>query len=707
MKLLHQIPLLRPFLSFLIGIIIAININLQPSPYFFISILTFILLFLGFHNFTSYFNHKYSQRWVYGLLTSVFFLIFGYYITILNRSINNPLHFSKYTSSHIYIAKINSQPFEKEKTYKFTINIEKTFYNNNWIKTIGNSIIYVAKDSLSKNLNFGDIVILNANLKEILSPRNPHVFDYKKYIAYQNIWHQAFINHHQWKLLKVNNTFSIIRWSQNIREKVLKLLVKNNFKNGEYAVAASLLLGNTHNLDIDIIQDYRNAGVIHILVVSGLHVSIIYLLISRLLFFLYNRRFEKIIKAIIILIILWIYVIITGCSPSVLRASIMFSFIIIGKTFSQNHNTLNNIIASAFLLLLINPFNLMNISFQLSYLAVIGIVVVNQHLQTFEDKDNFFKRKILPLIILTLSAQAFVYPLCIYYFHQFPVYFLLANIIVIPLTGVIINLIIALIFVQPFTLLAKIISFISIYLIKSMNAIIHYIDNLPYSLINNIYINIAETIVLYIITIVFLFFIIAKVRYSLITFLCLLSLFITERTYKKYTQAYQKIFIVYHQPKSSIFEFIYGHRSILFADSNITNKPKELKKIITGNHAYHGIINEDIFNINSPKNSEQFQKNLFLYKYSNFCFFNNKIFLRIDKTNCYNIYKNKLAIDYIIISQNPNISIRQLQQAYIFKNIIIDSSNSIKYTLRLIKEAKQQNINYYSVAISGAYVLNM
>ncbi|MDP4267933.1 MAG: ComEC/Rec2 family competence protein, partial [Bacteroidota bacterium] len=561
MKAINHIPLLRPFIPFVAGIIFAVNEEVFDIN---ISTVIFLTIILIINNFIPYFNSNYSYRWFFGFIACICFFLLGYKITINNNLTNKENHFSRFILSNKYfIAKVSDSKTEKEKTYKIIVDVIGTYQNNKFIKTTGKSLLYIQKDMSSGNINYGDVILIKNKFKELDPPYNPHAFDYKKYLAFQNISHKCYLYSNDWEMLNQKIYNPLINHSLIARHKILSVFRQNNFRGSEYSVAASLITGYTDNLDPELVREYTSAGVIHVLAVSGMHVALIYLIISKLLFFMGNRTYEKIIKAIISILLLWFYAAITGFCPSVLRAGVMFSFIIIGTTFDKNHNIINTLIASAFLLLIINPYFIMDVGFQLSYLSVIGIVSINNQLNSIAVNRNRIIRNIISVMFVTIAAQAFVFPLSLYYFHKFPIYFLPANMIVIPVSNIIIYLAISLLFFYPIKLIGSIISFTTVKSIYLLNNFINYIDHLPHSVINNIYINTIELLILYSIVILFFIYILKRTKFSLILSLTLLLIFISERTYQSYRQIHQHKLIVYYSPKSTVIEFINGKKAEL------------------------------------------------------------------------------------------------------------------------------------------------
>ncbi|HEY4797847.1 MAG TPA: ComEC/Rec2 family competence protein, partial [Bacteroidia bacterium] len=347
-------------------------------------------------------------------------------------------HFSKLSdSTETYLVNVNEPYLEKEKSLKILVDVMAIKQNGEWKATSGRAICYFRKDSLSKQLRYGDCMIVRTNFTEIKPPQNPAEFNYLQFLAYHSIYHQAFIPAKRWKAIGVNEGYQLLSLSYNLRAYLLNIFHENNISGDEFAVGSALVLGYTDKLDQDIITAYASSGALHVLSVSGLHVGIVYMVLNFLLMFLEKIRFGKSIKILLLLFIIWFYAMLTGLSPAVLRSAAMFSIIIIAQGWKYDTNIFNTLAVSCFVLLLYNPFLIADVGFQLSYLAVLGIVLIQPWLYEKWQPKNWLLNHIWVLVSVSIAAQLITFPLGLLYFHQFPNYFLLSNLIVIPLSTII------------------------------------------------------------------------------------------------------------------------------------------------------------------------------------------------------------------------------------------------------------------------------
>ncbi len=339
----------------------------------------------------------------------------------------------------VFKATVNSFPNPKAKTFAVRLKVE------DWQDSLEQSypcriniIAYIAMDSMAETLTPGDELLFRGNITTAEPPANPGQFDYSKYLFRQGIAGTVYLPGNQYvKTDHRSNSFfyAIQRW----RAELIRKWRANGFSERENAVIAALILGDRSYLDPDLRADFAGAGAVHILAVSGLHVGIIYLFAVAVLGFLLRGKRWKWMSFILVLVILWFYAAITGFSPSVLRAATMFSFIALGKFHGHRLNVYNMIFASAFFLLMIDPFLLGQVGFQLSYLAVLGIVYLHPKIYGLVYTRYWLPDKLWSLFVVSFCAQLATFPLSIYYFNQFPTYFFFTNLLVIPLAWVILH----------------------------------------------------------------------------------------------------------------------------------------------------------------------------------------------------------------------------------------------------------------------------
>jgi competence protein ComEC len=296
----------------------------------------------------------------------------------------------------------------------------------------GTIYLYVPKDSMYQTSLPGDKILFNARLNLIPPPKNPHEFDYRNYLHLHQVYAQGYTTDAK---IITTEKWSIMRWASSFRAELLMLIDEMNLEADEKAIASALLLGYRHFITDETIQAFAGAGAMHVLAVSGLHVGILYMVVA---FFLkvdrrkpHKNNWRKV---LVIIAIIWMYAILTGLSPSVTRAAVMFTFLAVGGLMKRKTSSIQAIIASAMVLLAFNPNYLFEVGFQLSYAAVFGIIYLQPKIYRLIPRiPNRMLDYAWQITAVSIAAQAATFPLSVYYFHQFPLLFVFSNLFVIPL----------------------------------------------------------------------------------------------------------------------------------------------------------------------------------------------------------------------------------------------------------------------------------
>ena len=599
--------LLAPILPSLIKMWLLIFIGL---------VLAFILWLFAFKK-----QHNYKLRWINGFLISMLFLTLGIIGFWYSSPLNKQDHYSKFEESKAYLIKIESPFTETAKTYK-SIGRVKAVLNakdSSWKATSGRIILYFQKQD-EFPLTYDNEIICTSKLNPIQGAQNPHAFDYGKYMQRKGILDQVFIKETDWKQIDSPKSFSLQSVAIKLRTRLLSILNSLEFDSESRALAAALLIGYDEYLDDNLRARFSGSGAMHILCVSGLHVGIIFMLSNFIFGFLGKVRFGIELKTILILAIIWFYALITGLSPSVMRAATMFSFMIVGKLFNRKGNTYNSLAASALLLLLIDPNLIYNIGFQLSYGAVFSILYIQPKLFKLFYFKNILLSKIWALLGVSIAAQMGTFPLAIYYFHQFPNYFLLTNLWVIPLAFVVVTGGVIVLLIGLTGLSSSILGTLTANLLKysliGLNKGVEVINQLPYSVSENLALNKYEVSLFYLFLFALSTILLYKKRVwffpSLLTVFLLITSFINTGT----SNLRSNTWIVYKSNGFSAMDFISKRQSLLFGDSAFVNNSDEQKFILTENHIKSGVKERIILqNLQADSsNTVAFHKNIILFK---------------------------------------------------------------------------------------------
>lgn len=329
-------------------------------------------------------------------------------------------------------------------------------------------------------------------------PLNPNEFDYRKYLERKGIAWTVFLPENAYALLPSSGQAKHTDWATLVSQKADSVFKTQLKTPSSYGLLKAMVLGRRDDLGADLLNSYVTAGAVHVLAVSGLHVGVFFLLVSWILKRLKKRKWGKWLYLLLIIALLCAYAIITGLSPSVVRASLMCVTFALSQTFARQHHGVNTLAISAFLILLFDPLALFSVGFQLSYAAVLGIILFYPLFKNIYETDILLFRWLWQITLVSLSAQVFTFPLSIYYFHQFPTYFWLVNPFVIGLTTVLIYSAVALLVVSVahFQPLTDLLAYWTDGVAQTMNAFVKIPQRLPNCLLENLNFDAVEVILL-------------------------------------------------------------------------------------------------------------------------------------------------------------------------------------------------------------------
>jgi len=687
----NKTPLFRLLIPLIIGIVFSIYFAFNKELAFNFSILLFIGLNLIFY-FKSYFS-DYKKRWYFGITLNLFLFFFGIFITEFQKPENKTKHYTKF-DSEISAVRLIEDVVVKQNSNKCEVEVIAIKRDSNWVNTNGKAILYLAKDTLSNSLSFGDELLINSKWKVIDLPTNPAQFNYKNYLYNSGIIAQQYVTNDKWKISKKETNLSVRKHAFVYQKRLLNTL-KNNFEDDELSVLSALLLGYKDLLGRDVIMTYASSGAMHVLAVSGLHVGIIFMVLNFFLSFLNSIKFGNYLKAFILIIALWIYALITGMSPSVLRATTMFSFIIIGGALKRDTNIYNTLAASAFVLLIYNPFIILQVGFQLSYAAVLGIVYLQPKLHNLYRPSSWLLDKVWAISAVSIAAQIATFPLGMFYFHQFPNYFLLSNLFVIPLATFIIGFGVFLFLISWYLPLSNLIVLVLNKLLLFLNFSVDWVQSLPHSLTVGVSVYKMETFLIYLI-IILLIPAVIKRSFKLIKIAISLSvLLVIYQIYEKVTLQNQQYFIVYDVKGEQAIDFVDGSNNYFIADENLANDQSKMRF-----HIHHFRWERRVLESNLV--SVDFLANNYLRAGNHIKFFDKKILLW-DKDFKKPTNLAALQLDYIIVSEKANINLENIN----CKLLIIDSSVDYYKEEVIKKECLKWDIPFYDVNTEGAYLFEI
>lgn len=484
-------PLLRHLVPLVLGLISSLYFESYSAlaPFGLVVALTIIVLLASLNSVWK----RYNKNHYFGILSLVLFFILGTGLGF--RSIESETNLPDGLS---YLAVVETTPVEKANSYAVHLQIFKSQIDSLRYQSCRVRLVaYFAKENFDSQIIPGQTIRFSGYFSNDDQPLYPDQFNYGRYLRNVGISGTVYIPLGNYNLIDLDQ-FSLKGQLNRARGSLIEKLNSDSIPIREYGVIAALLMGDRTFLDPQLRDDFADAGAVHILAVSGLHVGIIYLLFLSLLNFVLKDR-ARLFKFFFILSVLWGYAALTGFSPSVLRAATMFSFIATGKYHAKYVNTYNMIGASALLLLIINPRLITQVGFQLSYLAVLGIVYFHPKFYAWMIVENRILDKFWSLTCVSVAAQLATFPLSIYYFNQIPSLFMVTNLVVIPLATLILYFGVAWVVLLWLPIISDILRWITVFLAWSMNGFVETINTIPFSKLDGLYLSSLSALLLYLI----------------------------------------------------------------------------------------------------------------------------------------------------------------------------------------------------------------
>ena len=670
--------LFRICISIIIGITLGFYWKLPVEGLFFPGIIIFALFVFAFFR-----GRRLLVPDIFYGLTSGLILAFLALLTVsIQLPENDPNHYSNILAADSDSPTVlTGEISEKLKPGLFQDRYILSVKSIDHRKAEGKILLNISKDSENQQFFPGDQLMIPAAYSEINKPLNPYQFDYARYMRNLKVYGQ--INIDRTKVLQIGNSgWGLTETAGNLREKIINELRKYNFNAEELAIIQALLLGQRQEISQETYNNYAAAGVIHILAVSGLHVGIILLLLNRLLQPIERIRFGKRGKTLLLILLLWGFALLAGMSPSVVRAVGMFSFIAIGMQLNRRSSVLNALFTSLIILLLINPYYLFQVGFQLSYLAVFSIVLIQPALESLYAPKFKVIKYFWSILTVTVAAQIGVLPVSLFYFHQFPGLFFISNLVILPFLGILLGVGILVMILAVFDVLPEIVAGFYGTMISWLNDFVALVASKEAFIFNEISFSITLLIAAYFL-VLSLILLLKKFRFNnifiFLTAIAILQIaFIHERSSEGTEEG-----IIFHKSRNTIIAF--SENGKLKLHHNLDSSIDSLSLLKNYKTAK---------NFKSIESSEL--KNLYNFQ--------QKKILVIDSSAVYTIPDYKP--DVILLINSPKINLDRLLQLYDPKVIVADGSNFRSYIDRWEATVLKNKIPFHATGEKGAFILN-
>ena len=589
-----------------------------------------------------------------------------------------------------YSAMIIGFPEERAHAWKVEARVKHIHTQGQWESRTGKVLLYFRKETFPEPFIYGDLLMIKGSPHQPEGPGNPEEFDYKAHLALKNIYHQHFLKGDD--VLKIGHAppSGLMAFAFKGRQWADDVLSRYIHGTREQAIASALVLGVTDGLDNELLTAYSATGSMHILAVSGLHVSIIYFILLWIFSPINKVPAGRWLVAVICLSILWVYAFVTGLTPSVLRAVTMFSFLALARPWAKSTNIYNTFAVSAFLLLLFDPFLLFSVGFQLSYAAVVGIVYIYPRILQLWEPEHTITVEVWKLSAVSVAAQLATFSLGLLYFQQFPNYFLLSNLLVVPLSFVVLIMGLVVLAVSFIPLVAMMIGFVVEFVIRLINYIVFIMEDLPFSVIENVYINAWQCCML----ILFIAFLLALYHYKkfvllICSFICIVAL--TALQWVHFSRDVNvRTLAVYRIPGHSVIDLIDRGQTLSVADSLFTDAQK-VRYHITPFRVRCGV-----------RRIEARTPQAYTFKGCRLIVWQGKLLLHLLERGV--VLPESLHVDWVIVGNDALPDPKEISDRIRCQSIVLDSSNSYFFASRFLQEAKLYKLEVHSVLHQGAFI---
>lgn len=496
-----RFPILRILLSYVMGITIGI-IFFPEFLVFYIGatlavFFALLLLYLIFYQQIKTLRYWYLPA----LLVYPFFVVAGIFLTLLNDPRTRSDYFPK---QHLKFLVITADEpgyiHGKFLRFKAVVNAGATAINRTAISQSdyreASGLIMISMTDTTWHVNNGDVFLIPDSANLISGPKNLAGFDYQYFEGIHQVFYQCTLSAGEFIPLPARH--SLRSWAFGLQAVCGQIIGNYITDVSAAAFLTAMIAGLRTNLPPQLYTAFSRTGTVHIISISGMHVQIVYFLLGGLIFLIRKTKNRGLIlfRKLFLTVLIWIYAMISGFSPAVCRCALAITLLIFTENMDRKVAGPLMLSLSAFLMLLYQPWLLADMGFQLSYMAVAGLHLFQSTIRQLIYFNHRLLREIWNLCATSIAAQLLTFPLCLYYFHQFPVYFLLANLLIIPLTGLILYIGLALVTFSFIPVIGRMIASLYHILYLLMNYLLNKISTLPGAVIDNLYPDIMTVILI-------------------------------------------------------------------------------------------------------------------------------------------------------------------------------------------------------------------
>ncbi|QKZ13543.1 ComEC/Rec2 family competence protein [Spirosoma sp. KUDC1026] len=648
-----------------------------------------------------------------GLGAFLLLVALGWLVTYLRTGSNQPdsiLHVAATPADTLlqsYEGVVTTQPEERAKTYRVELAVHRGLVDRHWQPMSGRILVYLDKANQPVP-RYGEVWLVTGTPRLIDPPLNPGEFNYKRHLSYRGIYHQQYLRPFQRRVLGLDPPNVLTQLAIQVNQWADGVFTRQIGSRAEYGIVNAMILGVRDDLDTAQYQAYSIAGAVHILSVSGMHVGILFLVLTFLIGLVAGKRDDRVWLVLLQLAILWFYALVTGFSLPVLRSAGMFSLLLIAKALGRRTPLPNTLGAATFFILLYDPYALFSAGFQLSCLAVAGLGAWQSSVYQSITFRYSWLNKLWELTAVALVAQLVTFPLAVFYFHQFPTYFLLANPLVMGCSLVLLPLAMALLAVCWIPYLSDVLGWLLKEVAWLLNYAVTQTGKLPGAAWDGLWLSPVALILVYAVILCGTALILTRNRtYAWAT--CWLALLLAGLTIQDdYQQRHQRRLAVHFLPHKTAVSLTDGYTSTLLTDLPL-HDTRSYDFYLKNTFGGWGISRPAVAQLTNqpdtvltPAVSAYHQTPAY-----GLWVWQGKSILLVNKLTGQNRWKLPAVVDYLIVRRNALRDWEQLNGRVVARHIIFDDSNKTPLTDRLLAEAGRRGIACYSVRQMGAYVADL
>ena len=695
---LHKYPFFRLAVPWMLGIYCGDRFSdsfSEPLWGFLACILWACLSFLF------YFSERYSWRWCFGVSLSLFCLAGGWLSVNLQLKTAAETEFPK--EEAVYRLRVNDFPEVRERTFLCRVWLKERHDSLGIHPVNKQAILYFQRDSLSSRLQMGEELWVRSRISPPVSARNFDEFDYARYLKRKGISGTGFVASGHWQFSECRKEKEgiatvLYRLAASYRTQIENLYRRLGIEGDELAVLSALTLGDKTDLSESVRESYSVAGVSHVLALSGLHIGLLYALAFFLLRpLLLGGQSGRFLRSLLLILLLWLFAFFTGLSPSVVRSAAMFSIWALADLCGRQSFSLNTLALTAWLMLLVRPVWLFDVGFQLSFAAVLSILLFQPFLYRLCPVRHRAGTYLWGLVSVSVAAQLGTAPLVLFYFSRFSTHFLLTNLLVVPLVTLILYAAVVLLLLTPMSGLQAVAAVGLEKMLRMLNLLVRWVEQLPYASVDGIWLYPLEVAGCYLVLGAFFCYLCHRRYARLVTALVLLAAWGAVHSFAVWTDRPRTSIVFYNVRGCPAVHCIEssGHSCIQYADS-LSNRQR--LRQTAANYWHHCHLYPP------AEGSRDSVEQHFFRRQQLICWHGQRVCMVTD-----NRWKQQRTddgavcrVDYLYICKGYTGQLAALTRLFLPGCVILDSSLSDYRLNRLKEECQQNHLHFISLSDEGS-----